>query len=106
MIIEHFAGAFPVWLAPMQAVLISIFGRHNDYAVKAAAQLRETGLRVEVDGEYRPHRNQKIPYVLVIGDKEAKANAVAVRLRLSDDLGAVPMAGFIARAQTDVETGV
>ncbi|MEX2236169.1 MAG: threonine--tRNA ligase [Dehalococcoidia bacterium] len=96
VLIEHYAGAFPVWLAPVQAVVIPIADRHIDYAEKAAAELRSAGLRVRVDhrsermnAKIRDAQVQKVPYMLVVGDKEAEANAVAVRLRSGEDLGLV-----------------
>ncbi|MCW5878186.1 MAG: threonine--tRNA ligase [Anaerolineales bacterium] len=111
-IIEHFAGAFPVWLAPLQAVLIPIADRHNDYAQGVAQQLRAAGLRVEVNAgsdrmsaKIRDAQGQKVPYMLVMGDKEAEAGAVALRLRSGEDLGAIPVADFIARAEADIESG-
>ncbi|MBX3048137.1 MAG: threonine--tRNA ligase [Anaerolineales bacterium] len=111
-IIEHFAGAFPVWLAPVQAVLIPIADRHNDYAQGVAEQLRAAGLRAEVNAgsdrmsaKIRDAQGQKVPYMLVMGDKEAEAGAVALRLRSGEDLGAIPVADFIARAQADIESG-
>ncbi len=112
VIIEHFAGAFPVWLAPVQAVLIPIADRHNEHAHKVAAQLREAGLRVEVNAgsdrmsaKIRDAQGQKVPYMLVMGDKEIEAGAVALRLRSGDDLGAIPVADFIARAKDDIDKG-
>jgi len=112
VMIEHFAGAFPVWLAPVQAVLIPIADRHIDYAGKVAAELKAAGLRVEVDdssdrmgNKIRQAQSQKVPYMLVIGDKEHEAGAVALRLRSGEDEGAVSVADFIARAQKDVEAG-
>jgi threonyl-tRNA synthetase len=111
VIIEHFAGAFPVWLSPVQAVLIPIADRHNEYAHGVAAQLKEAGLRVEVNdagdrmgAKIRDAQSQKVPYMLVIGDKEIEANAVALRLRSGEDEGAVPVKDFIVRALKDVET--
>lgn len=110
VIIEHFAGAFPVWLAPVQAVLIPIADRHNDYANKVAEQLKVAGLRVEVNGgsdrmsaKIRDAQGQKVPYMLVMGDKEMEAGAVALRLRSGDDLGAMQVDAFIARAKADIE---
>lgn len=110
VIIEHFAGAFPVWLAPVQAVLIPIADRHNEYANKVAEQLKAAGLRVEVNGgsdrmsaKIRDAQGQKVPYMLVMGDKEMEAGAVALRLRSGDDLGAMQVDAFIARAKTDIE---
>src|SRR5690606_15830735 len=111
-IIEHFAGAFPVWLAPVQAVLIPIADRHNDYAQGVAEQLRAAGLRVEVNAgsdrmsaKIRDAQGQKVPYMLVMGDKEAEAGAVALRLRSGEDLGAMPVGDFLAKAQADVASG-
>ena len=85
MLIEHFAGAFPVWLAPAQAMIIPIADRHQEYANKVLAQLKAAGLRAEVDtrgermnAKIRDAQLQKIPYMLVVGDKEAAADAVAL----------------------------
>jgi len=112
VIIEHFAGAFPVWLAPVQAVLIPIADRHVEYANKVAEQLKAAGLRVEVNGgsdrmsaKIRDAQGQKVPYMLVMGDKEIEAGAVALRLRSGDDLGAMQVADFVARAKKDIEKG-
>jgi len=112
VIIEHFAGAFPVWLAPVQAVLIPIADRHVEYANKVAEQLKAAGLRVEVNGgsdrmsaKIRDAQGQKVPYMLVMGDKEMEAGAVALRLRSGEDLGAMKVEDFIARAKADSEKG-
>jgi len=106
ILIEHYAGAFPVWLAPVQAVLIPITDRHAEYARQVETQLRATGLRTAVDArsermqaKIRDAQLQKIPYMLVIGDREVEAGAVAVRLRTEEDLGAKPVEEFIAMAQ-------
>jgi threonyl-tRNA synthetase len=113
VIIEHFAGAFPVWLAPIQANLIPIADRHVDYANKAAEQMKAAGLRVSVDdssdrmgAKIRAAQSQKVPYMLVIGDKEVESQSVALRLRSGEDEGAIPIADFIARAKKDVEAAV
>lgn len=105
MLIEHFAGAFPVWLAPVQAMVIPIADRHNEYAQSVLAELKAAGIRAEVDvrgermnAKVRDAQLQKIPYMLVVGDKEAAANAVAVRLRTNENLGARPLAEFIEHA--------
>jgi threonyl-tRNA synthetase len=105
VLIEHFAGAFPVWLAPVQATVIPIADRHNDYAHEVAAGLKAAGLRVEVNdssdrmqAKIRDAQLQKVPYMLVIGDREMESGAVAVRLRDGQDLGAQPMADFVAMA--------
>lgn len=103
ILIEHFAGSFPLWLAPVQAVLIPIADRHMDYANSVAAELRKAGMHVEVDAgkarmqaKIREHRERHIPYLLVMGDKDAAANTVSVRLRTDEDLGAMPLADFIS----------
>ena len=88
VLIEHYAGAFPVWLSPVQAVMIPIAERHVDYANKVAAQLKAAGVRVEVDGrnekmnaKIREHAMQKVPFLLVVGDKESETGKVNVRTR-------------------------
>jgi threonyl-tRNA synthetase len=106
VLIEHYAGAFPVWLAPVQAIVLPIADRHLEYAERVADRLRSAGLRVEVDGrrekvnaKIRDAQLQKIPYMLVVGDKEVEAEAVAVRLRSGENLGAQPIADFAALAK-------
>jgi len=110
VLIEHYGGAFPLWLAPVQAVVIPIADRHAEYAAKLAEDLRQAGLRVEVDSrgermqaKIRDAQLQKAPYMLVVGDREAEAGAAAVRLRSGEDLGAMKVAEFIARMQREVE---
>ena len=112
-LIEHYAGAFPVWLAPVQAVLIPITDRHVDYARQVERQMREAGLRVEVDtrgermnAKIRDAQLQKIPYMLVVGDKEVEQQAVAVRLRSGENPGAMPVAEAQARIVKDITAGV
>jgi len=109
VLIEHYAGAFPLWLAPVQAVVIPIADRHADYAHRVAAELRAADLRVEVDersermqAKIRDAQLQKVPYMLVVGDKEAEAEAVAVRLRSGEDLGLLPVSQFLLRALDEV----
>jgi len=109
VLIEHFAGAFPVWLAPVQAVLIPIADRHLDYAYKVEKKLKAEGLRVEVDersermnAKIRDAQNQKIPYMLVVGDKEAEAGQVALRLRNGENPGPMALAEFLSRAQREI----
>ncbi|GCE19706.1 threonine--tRNA ligase [Dictyobacter kobayashii] len=104
MLIEHFAGAFPVWLSPVQAMLIPIADRHQDYAYKVLKQLKAAGIRAEVDirgermnAKIRDAQLQKIPYMLVVGDKEAASEAVSVRLRTNVDLKSIPLTQFIER---------
>jgi len=106
VLIEHYAGAFPLWLAPVQVGLVPISERHKEYAAKVESALKEAGLRVEVDdrnekmnAKIRDLANQKTPYILVFGDKEESANAVSVRTRGKGDQGSMPLADFIAKAQ-------
>jgi len=108
-LIEHYAGAFPLWLAPVQAALIPIADRHVEAAGRAAARLREAGLRAVVDdgsermnAKIRNAQLRKIPYMLVLGDREAAEGAVAVRLRSGEDLGAMPLEAFVDRAVEEV----
>ena len=110
VLIEHYAGAFPLWLAPVQAGLVPISERHHEYAKKVEAELKAAGLRVEVDdrnekmnGKIRDFANLKTPYILVFGDKEQEANAVSVRTRGKGDQGSMPLADFIAKAKALVE---
>ncbi|MGQ9550339.1 MAG: threonine--tRNA ligase [Roseiflexus sp.] len=111
VLIEHYAGAFPLWLAPVQAIVIPISDeRHSAYAVEVGRRLTEAQLRVEVDlskdrmqSKIRQAQLQKIPYMLIIGDREQRADAVAVRTRSGEDLGAMPVAAFIARAWAEIE---
>lgn len=112
VMIEHFAGAFPVWLAPVQAVLIPIADRHVEYAQQVAAELKAASLRIEVDdgndrmgAKIRNAQKQKIPYMLVMGDKEAEAGQVALRLRDGEDLGPIGVDDFLRRAQADITAG-
>jgi threonyl-tRNA synthetase len=109
VLIEHFAGAFPIWLAPVQAVLIPIADRHVEYAEKVAAQLRDSGVRVDVDqrgermnAKIRDAQLQKIPYMLVVGDREAEAEQIAVRMRSGEDLGAMSIEAFLERLTAEV----
>jgi len=97
-LIEHYGGAFPMWLAPVQVSLIPIADRHTDYTKEIAERMKRTGIRATVDGssermnaKIRNAQLQKIPYMLVIGDREQEAGTVAVRLRTGDDLGAKPI---------------
>jgi threonyl-tRNA synthetase len=106
VLIEHYAGAFPLWLAPVQIGLVPISERHAAYAAKVEEALRSAGLRVETDGrnekmnaKIRDLANQKTPYILVFGDKEAAADTVSVRTRGKGDQGSMPLADFIAKAK-------
>ncbi len=111
VLIEHFAGAFPVWLSPVQAQIIPIADRHVAYAREIEQKLRAAGIRAEVDdssermqAKIRNAQLQKIPYMLIVGDKEQEAGAVAVRLRSGEDLKARPVDEFIALAREAIES--
>jgi threonyl-tRNA synthetase len=108
ILIEHYAGAFPLWLAPVQAVVLNITERQAAYAQQLAERLRSAGFRVGADlrnekisYKVREHSLQKLPYQLVVGDKEMQASAVAVRTRAGEDLGAMPVDALIARLQAE-----
>ena len=110
-LVEHYAGAFPLWLAPVQVAIIPITDDQIDYAHDVARQLTEAGLRVEVNdrrdrmqAKIREAQLQKIPYMLVIGKREAADGAVAVRLRNGRDLGAMPVGAFVAMALPRIES--
>lgn len=105
-LIENYAGAFPVWLSPVQALVIPISDeKHGEYARQVLERLQAAGMRAEVDNrkermnaKVRDAQLRKIPYMLVVGDKEAAASAVALRLRSNENLGAIPLDEFIAQA--------
>ncbi|MDR3708458.1 MAG: threonine--tRNA ligase [Capsulimonadaceae bacterium] len=109
-LIEHYAGAFPVWLAPVQAIILPIADRHHEYAQDVAARFKKAGLRVEVDarneklGKKIAEGNaQKIPYMLVVGDRDAAAGNVSVRKRAEGDLGALSVDDMIARLTAEAQ---
>ena len=106
VLIEHYAGAFPLWLAPVQAVVVPIADRHLEYAESVAAQLRGAGFRTEVDerrermqAKLRDAQAQQVPYMLVVGDRDQQAGTVSVRERRQGDLGPQPVSDFIASLQ-------
>ncbi len=105
VLIEHYAGAFPLWLSPVQVGLVPISEKHLEYAQAVKAKLEAAGLRVELDArnekmnaKIREFTLQKVPFVLVMGDKEAAVDAVSVRTRGKGDEGSVPLAAFLERA--------
>jgi len=109
VLVEHYAGAFPVWLAPVQAVVIPIADRHADYAWEVARRLRAAGLRVEVNdspermqAKIRDAQMEKIPYMLVVGDREMEEGTVNLRRRDGEVPGAMSVEAFIAMAQEAV----
>ncbi|MBM4448740.1 MAG: threonine--tRNA ligase, partial [Chloroflexi bacterium] len=116
-LLEHYGGAFPVWLAPVQVRIIPVADRHLDYARQVEAELKNEGIRAEVDAraerinpKIRQAQLEKIPYMLVVGDKEIKNKAVAIRLRGGEQVAEQPLAQFketiksaIARRTIDAE---
>ena len=108
-LIELYAGAFPTWLAPVQAVVIPIADRHSDYGHEVLSALRAADVRVELDArsermnaKIRDAQLQKIPYMLVVGDKEAEEQAVSVRTRAGEDLKSMPVFQFIDRIRDEI----
>ena len=111
VLIENYAGAFPTWLAPVQVKLLPIADAHNDYANEVKAKLEDVGIRVEVDDrnekigyKIREAQLQKIPYMLVVGDKEKEAGTVGVRSRKDGDIGAMDVDEFIAKVVEEIDT--
>ncbi len=109
ILIEHYAGEFPLWLAPVQAVVLPIADRHAEYAQRVAGELRGAGLRVEVDErtesigkKIRETEVRKVPYMLVVGDREAEAAEVSVRRHREGDEGSVAVAEFAGRVSAEV----
>lgn len=106
---EHFAGAFPIWLAPVQVELMPIADRHNEFTSKVAAELKKRGIRVEVDGrsekigfKIREAQLQKIPYMLVIGDKEVETENVSIRCRKRGDIGTMSVSDFCDMVEKEI----
>ena len=111
VLIENYAGAFPTWLAPVQVKLLPIADAHVDYANEVKAQLEDVGIRVELDDrnekigyKIREAQLQKIPYMLVLGDKEKEAGTVGVRSRKDGDVGAMDIDEFIAKVVEEIDT--
>jgi threonyl-tRNA synthetase len=111
ILIEHTKGAFPVWISPVQAIILPITDDQNDYAQSVLKQLKLSGLRVETDTtserlqkKIRNAQLQKIPYMLVCGEREANNNEIAVRLRTGEDLGSMKVKEFISNATNIIES--
>ena len=109
ILIENYAGALPLWLAPVQAVVLTITDRQDAYARAVEARLKAAGFRVTADlrnekitYKIREHSLQKLPYQLIVGDKEMQADQVAVRTRGGEDLGAMPVDALLARLREEV----
>ena len=112
LVIEHYAGAFPVWLAPVQAVIIPIADRHLAYSQEIAQKFTQAGLRVEVDvrkermnAKIRDAQKSKIPYMLVVGDQEVELGMVSLRRRSGENPGSIRLQDFINEACTLIERG-
>jgi threonyl-tRNA synthetase len=112
ILIEHYAGAMPLWLAPVQAVVLNISEGQGDYARSVAARLKSAGFRVQVDlrnekisYKIREHSLQKLPYQLIVGEKEKAGEKVAVRTRAGEDLGQMKLTDFIARLDSEARPG-
>ncbi len=110
ILIEHFAGAFPPWLAPIQAVIIPIRESHNDYAVEVEDLLKTRGMRVKADlqdrnmrSKIKQHRQMNIPWLLIVGDRDIENRTVSVRLRSDENLGALPLAEFVGAARERID---
>ncbi|ATJ82910.1 threonine--tRNA ligase [Halomonas beimenensis] len=108
ILIEHHAGAMPLWLAPQQAAILNITDAQRDYALALERRLQKIGLRVKADlrnekigFKIREHTLQKVPYLLVVGDKEVEADSVAVRTREGEDLGTLPVDAFIDKVRAE-----
>ncbi|NSJ91994.1 threonine--tRNA ligase [Coprococcus sp. MSK.21.13] len=113
ILIEHFAGAFPTWLAPVQVKVMTITDAQKDYANKVVDKLKENGIRVEFDDrnekigyKIREAQLQKVPYMIILGDKEVNENKVAVRSRKEGDLGAIALEEFIQKLNYEIENRV
>lgn len=111
LLIEKYAGAFPMWLAPVQVKLLPVADRHLDYVYEIKKALEEKGMRVEVDGrsekigyKIREAQLEKVPYMFIIGDKDIEAQTVSVRHRKEGDLGAMKLEQFIEKAVEEIET--
>ncbi len=111
ILIEHFGGAFPAWLAPVQAVIIPIRESHNAYAEEIKSLLTARGMRVKADlqdrnmrSKIKQHRGMQIPWLLIVGDRDLEQRTVSVRLRGDEDLGAMPLEGFVEAALANIES--
>jgi threonyl-tRNA synthetase len=111
ILIEHHAGNFPAWLAPVQAVVMNITDSQADYVSEVTQTLVKQGFRVEADlrnekigYKIREHTLQKVPYLLVVGDRERENGLVAVRTRSGEDLGGMPPSGFAERLRAEMVT--
>ena len=109
ILIEHYGGAFPVWLAPIQAMAIPIADRHLEYAQTVVEKLKAAGIRSQLDSrsermnaKIRDAQKQKVPYMLIVGDQEMESDQVALRLRSGENPGPMPLEDFIEKAKQDI----
>jgi threonyl-tRNA synthetase len=112
-LIEHYSGAFPVWLAPIQVVAIPVAPAFNDYAADVSARLVQAGIRAEADlsdgrmgAKIRHHQGQKVPYMLILGEKEQEAGEVSIRPRVGDQMNGIPFDEFVRATQEKIENKV
>ena len=110
VLIEHYAGALPVWLSPVQVVVLNITDKHSKYSLKIRDFLRELGFRVKSDlrnekitYKIRDHSLNKVPYLLIVGDKELEKNSVSVRARGAKDLGSMSVKEFASMVSKDIK---
>jgi threonyl-tRNA synthetase len=108
ILIEHYAGAFPLWLAPVQVAVLPVSGKFSEYAAQVSAELKAAGVRVYLDdrneklqAKIRDSEMQKVPYMAVVGGKEAEARSVSVRHHGKGDLGPRPLAQFLTDLRTE-----
>jgi threonyl-tRNA synthetase len=111
VLIEHYTGAFPVWLSPVQSVVLPVSEKHSQYAKDVATELRAAGVRVHLDdrneklnARIRDAQLRKVPFMLVVGDREAQARTVSVRRRESGDAGAQPLGEFTSWVRNLIDT--
>ena len=109
VLLEHFAGAFPVWLAPLQVMVLPIADRHNKYGLEVKAELEKAGLRADIDASsatlnyrIRSAQNEKVPFMLILGDREVEGKLLAVRPRSGEDLGAMDISSFISHVDEKI----
>ena len=109
ILIEHYAGAFPTWLSPVQAKVLTISEKFNDYAADVAAKLEAAGIRVETDDraekigfKIREARNERVPYIIVVGEKDVEANMVSLRTRAGEE-GQKPLDEVIERITKEIK---
>jgi threonyl-tRNA synthetase len=110
---EHYQGAFPVWLSPVQVAVLPIADRHNEYSRKVYQEFAANNIRTELDlrserldAKIRDHTLQKLPYLVIIGDKEIEKNQISVRERSGKDLGSLDLSDFVKRVKEEIEKKV